>query len=264
MNDVIDIAPWRLLFGYGLLIFPLGICLWFEIPLVKRLGVSVLRMTVQLLLVGLYLQVLFEYNNPWLNLAWLVVMLTVADLSILCGCHIRIRRFGIPLFTGLIAGIAIPVLILLGLILGLSNVSQAQYLIPLAGMVLGNCLRANIIGISRFYHDIRNQERIYWLSLSQGATRAEALQPYFRRAFQAALGPTTATMATAGLVALPGMMTGIMVNGTGPTVAIKYQIAIMLSIFSGTAITIWVTLWLTAKTSFDAYGVLDKGIFLDA
>jgi putative ABC transport system permease protein len=261
--NTLDIVPWRLLLGYSLLIFPLAICLWFRIPLLKRIGTAVLRMTVQLLLVGFYLQVLFERNNPWLNLLWLGVMLTAADLSILRGSNLHLRRFGGPLFAGLLIGIAVPVLVFLGCILGLSEMSQAQYLIPIAGMVLGNCLRANIVGLSRFYHDLRRQERAYCLSLTQGATQSEALRPYFQGAFQAALGPTTATMATAGLVALPGMMTGAMLGGVDPAVAIKYQIAIMLSIFSGTAITIWVTLWLTAHTSFDGYGLLDKHIFKD-
>ncbi len=261
--NTIDIAPWRLLLGYSLLIFPLAICLWFRIPLLRRMGTAVLRMTVQLLLVGLYLQVLFEKNNPWLNLLWLGVMLTAADLSILRSSDLCLRRFAAPLFAGLVMGIAVPVLVFLGCILGLRDMSQAQYLIPIAGMVLGNCLRANIVGLTRFYHDLRHQERVYCLSLAQGATPAEALRPYFRGAFQAALGPTTATMATAGLVALPGMMTGAMLGGVDPVVAIKYQIAIMLSIFSGTAITIWVTLWLTARTSFDGYGLLDMKIFKD-
>jgi putative ABC transport system permease protein len=234
--------------------------LWFRIPLIKTIGTAALRMTVQLLLVGFYLQVLFARNDPWLNLVWLAVMLVVADLSILRGSKLQLRRCGGPLYMGLLVGTAVPATVFLGLIL-VQPMSQAQYLIPIAGMVLGNCLRANIVGLTRFYHDLRNQERVYWLTLTQGATQAEALRPYFRGAFQAALGPTTATMATIGLVSLPGMMTGAMLGGVGPAVAIKYQIAIMLSIFSGTAITIWVTLWLTTRTSFDAYGLLDKGIF---
>jgi putative ABC transport system permease protein len=138
---------------------------------------------------------------------------------------------------------------------------EARYVIPIAGMILGNCLRANIVGIGRFYQEIRSSERAYLHSLAQGASLSEAVRPFVRDAFQAALAPTTATMATIGLVSLPGMMTGVILGGTDPSTAIKYQIAIMLSIFSGTAMTIFLAVQFTMKRSFDAYGVLLRDIF---
>jgi putative ABC transport system permease protein len=61
---------------------------------------------------------------------------------------------------------------------------------------------------------------------------------------------------------LPGMMTGVILGGTDPSTAIKYQIAIMLSIFSGTAITVFLGVQFTMKRSFDAYGILQKDIFV--
>ena len=139
-------------------------------------------------------------------------------------------------------------------------------------MTLGNCLRANIIGIGRFYKDIHREDKAYLLSLAQGANLGEAVFPYLRSALQAALAPTLATMATIGLVSLPGMMTGVILGGQSPLPAIKYQIAIMLSIFSGTAsttrsasvtpaLTILVTIQLTLPKCFDGYGILDRRIF---
>jgi putative ABC transport system permease protein len=77
----------------------------------------------------------------------------------------------------------------------------------------------------------------------------------------AAMTPTVASMATIGLVALPGMMTGVILGGAGPVIAIKYQIAIMIAIFSGTAITLVVAIRATMTTSFTEYGILDKTVF---
>ena len=68
-------------------------------------------------------------------------------------------------------------------------------------------------------------------------------------------------MATIGLVSLPGMMTGVILGGANPMTAIKYQIAIMIAIFSGTAITVWLAISLSIKATFTHYGMLDKGIF---
>jgi putative ABC transport system permease protein len=88
----------------------------------------------------------------------------------------------------------------------------------------------------------------------------EAVRPFLQRAYSASLAPTIATMATIGIVSLPGMMTGIILGGTDPLVAIKYQIAIMMAIFSGTALAVILGILLTLRTSFDRYGVLDPDV----
>jgi putative ABC transport system permease protein len=261
MNDIADISVWGLAAGYLLLIFPLAILLYQRVPILRETGIAVARMTVQLLFVGFYLQIIFEKNSAWLNLAWLFVTVAVADGSILRGCRLRVRRFAGPLFLALLAGTAAPALVFVGPILHRPGWLDAQYLIPIGGMILGNCLRADIIGLRSFYEPILKSEKAYHQSLAQGARLQEALHPYFREALEAALLPTVASMATIGLVSLPGMMTGVILGGADPLMAIKYQIAIMIAIFSGTAIAVFLTIWLTARGSFNAYGVLDRAIF---
>ena len=259
--SIIEITPWRLGLGYMLLAFPLAILLWYRIPLLGKTVVGAVRMTVQLTFVGVYLHVIFEYNNIWLNIAWLLVMISVADASIMRGCGLRMTRFALPLFAALLAGTAIPLLFFVGLILSKPNLLDAQYAIPIGGMILGNCLRADIVGIKNFYESIRTNERAFLHALSQGAALHEAARPYLRSAFLAAMTPTTASMATIGLVSLPGMMTGVILGGADPVIAIKYQIAIMIAIFSGTAITLVVAIRATMRSSFTAYGILDKTVF---
>jgi putative ABC transport system permease protein len=260
---MIDIEPLRLLFVYGLLIFPFGVILWFRIGMATQVIVGVIRMTCQLLFVGLYLQFIFDRNSIWLNILWITMMICVADVSVIRGCAYRVKRFCVPLFAAMLIGVSIPLLVFVGLVIDSADILPARYAIPIAGMILGNCLRANIVGIGRFYQDIRQREKPYLMSLAQGATQSEALRPYVRTAIQAALAPTTATMAAMGLVSLPGMMTGVMLGGGDPMPAIKYQIAIMMSIFSSAVITVFLAIVMTAKKSFNGYGVLDKTIFTD-
>ena len=255
MNEIIDISLLSLAGGYLLLIFPLAILLYQRVHILKETLIAVLRMTVQLLFVGLYLQVVFQLNNIYLNLLWVTVMVTVADISILRGCKLNIKRFLFPLFIALLAGTAIPVLVFVGPILRLPGWFDAQYVIPLAGMILGNCLRADIIGLNNFYQAIDKNKKVYHQSIANGAGLLEALNPFLGQALRAALTPTIASMATIGLVALPGMMTGVILAGANPFTAIKYQIAIMIAIFSGTAITIFLAVRLTIQRSFNAYGI---------
>ena len=149
----------------------------------------------------------------------------------------------------------------MGAILQRSNCLDAQYVIPLWGMILGNCLRADIIGLKNFYESLKKDEKLYLQSLAQGATLKEALDPYVREALQASLLPTVASMSTIGLVALPGMMTGVILAGVDPLTAISYQIAIMIAIFSGTTLTVFLALRLTLRRSFNSYGLLDPDVF---
>ncbi len=259
--NIVDISFLSLAVGYGLLIFPLSILLWYRIPIVGDTLWAIVRMTVQLLFVGLYLQVVFSLNNFWLNGAWLLIMIGVADTSITRGCGLRLGRFAGPLFLALLLGTAVPLFFFVGPILARPHLLDAQYAIPIGGMILGNCLRADIIGVSNFYRSVRKSEKAFLQALAQGARFSEATRPFLRDAVQAALAPTVATMATIGLVSLPGMMTGVILGGADPMTAIKYQIAIMIAIFSGTAITVALAIWLTMKSSFTAYGVLDCQIF---
>jgi putative ABC transport system permease protein len=264
MNEIVDIGTWQLASAYLLLVFPFAIMLWYRIPMIGETATSLVRMTVQLILVGLYLQVIFRLNILWLNAAWLLVMVTVADVSIVRSCSLRLRPIALPLFIALLSGTVVPLLLFTGLILRRPNLLDAQYAIPIGGMILGNCLRADIVGVRSFYESIRTTEKAFLQSLAEGASLHEAIRPYIRKAAQAALAPTVASMATIGLVALPGMMTGVILGGSSPVTAIKYQIAIMISIFSGTAITIALGIRLTSRTSFTAYGVLDPTVFRES
>ena len=97
-------------------------------------------------------------------------------------------------------------------------------------MLLGNSLTGIIISINAFYRGIQDDESAYFQRLSLSASRKEALLPYYKNAIAASLNPTIASLETMGLVALPGMMTGQILGGSSPIVAIKYQIAIILAI----------------------------------
>jgi len=257
----VDISLWGLALYYGLLIVPLGAMLWMRVPIVGNTLIAVIRMTIQLAFVGLYLQVVFKINSPWVNSLWLIVMVAVADFSVIRGVGLRLRRFVLPLFAALVAGTALPLLSFVGPLLRRPGLMDAQYVIPIGGMILGNCLRADIIGIKNFYESLQKGEKEFLLTLAQGARIREAILPYMRDACEAALMPTVATMATIGLVALPGMMTGVILGGTNPVTAIKYQMAIMVAIFTGTAITVVLAILLTIRTSFTPYGVLDRNAF---
>ncbi len=261
MSEFADIPYASLALGYMLVLVPLSLVLLYRARMAGRLMVSVLRMTVQLLFVGFYLQVLFRLDLWWLTALWLLAMVAVADLSVVRSAGFGLRRFFPSLFWAILAGTFVPLAYFMLVIVRVPDLMEPRYAIPIAGMIMGNCLRANIIGIGRFYRSIRERENAFLFSLGQGATLREAVRPFFSAALSDALAPTIATMMTIGLVALPGMMTGIIVAGVSPVSAIKYQIAIMIAIFTGTAITVVSGIELTLRSAFTPYGVLRTEVF---
>ncbi|MBN2705400.1 MAG: ABC transporter permease [Deltaproteobacteria bacterium] len=259
--NILDISLGRLAAGYLLLAFPLGIIIWLRLPMLGQTLGALARMTLQLLFVGFYLQFIFDLDNFWITGGWIAIMLAVADVSIVRGARLRLKRAAPGLFLALLLGTVIPLLVFVVLILPGAAAFKAQYLIPIGGMILGNCLRADVIGLSHFYEALDKNESVYRLALAQGAGPGEALRPFVGDACRAALIPTVATMATIGLVSLPGMMTGVILGGGNPMMAVRYQTAIMIAIFSGTALTVILAIYLTAWRNFTAFGTLDRGIF---
>ncbi|MDD5277062.1 MAG: iron export ABC transporter permease subunit FetB [Methylovulum sp.] len=252
----LDIALPKMAVLYGLCFVP-WLLLWLiGLRLSRDIAVSILRMSVQLALVGFYLKTLFSLNDPWLNGLWILVMLTVADLSILQRAGLKVRYFVLPTFAAIALGTLFATFYLVVLVIQPTHYYDARYIVPLAGMILGNCLQGNVIALERFYSALHKNENEYLTFLLLGATRWEAVRPYYRTAIKAALSPTIASMSTMGLVSLPGMMTGQILGGSEPWLAVKYQIAIMVCIFTSTTLACVVNLKLSLKAAFNDYDVL--------
>ncbi|MCK9620541.1 MAG: iron export ABC transporter permease subunit FetB [Methylobacter sp.] len=254
--ETLDIELPRMALLYGLCLVP-WLLLWLVgLRLSKDIGISILRMSIQLALVGIYLKMLFDLNQPWLNGLWILVMLLVADLSILRRAGLKARYFVLATFIAIASSILFSTAYLVILVIQPAHYYDARYIVPLAGMILGNCLQGNVIALERFYSALRKNENEYATFLMLGASRWEAVRPYFRDAVKAAINPTIAGMATMGLVSLPGMMTGQILGGSEPWLAVKYQIAIMICIFTSTTLACIINLRLSLNTAFNAFDVL--------
>lgn len=244
-----------LLIIYALLAAPLAVVAVYRTGLVKRTVVSIGRMSVQLALVGAYLRFIFELNNPFVNFGWIVIMILVASVNVLGTAGLNGRRL-LPLtFTGIAVSTLGVLAVFVFAAIQPRPLYDARYLVPIGGMILGNCMRGNVISLERFFVGIRDNRKELMSSLFMGATVREASRPWLRRALTAALAPTVSTMATMGIVSLPGMMTGQILGGSNPATAIKYQMAIMVAIFVAVALGAWLNLLLCMRVGFDDFGM---------
>lgn len=263
--EILELSWGRLAIGFLSMLIPAAIFAWYRTDLNRQLAIALVRMTLQLLFVGYYLEVLFEYDNNWFNLAWILVMVSVSDFATIDRSELRPRwSLVLPVFFATFVGILLINVFFLKVVIQLPNLLQAQYAIPITGMVLGNCLSSNVIGVHDFFYRLHREQTTYQYYLSTGATRNEALFPFYQSAIKRSINPTLAGMATIGLVSLPGMMTGQVLSGTSPMIAIQYQIMIMLAIFSGTVLTVFLALHLTNRWVFHDTDMLDPEILKES
>lgn len=257
-----DISTLSLVILSGLLVVPLLLCVYLRLDIINRALVSLFRMTVQLLFIGFFLGYLFELNNPFLNVSWFIVMILSATLATLKNSSLSVRILFMPVFLSITVATIAVVLYFNGPVISTGNLFDAKYLIAIGGMLLGNTMKGNIVGLTAFYNSLKNDEQGYIFRLCCGGTRFEALLPAIRESMTASLSPTIATMATMGIVSLPGMMTGQILGGSSPMVSVKYQIAIMAAIFSTCTITTFLAILFSLRYGFDRAGRLNRKIYV--
>ena len=215
-----------------------GLSIALRLGLERRLAIATLRMVVQLALVGLVLTTLFRLVSPgWTALAALVMVL-VAGREIMARQERRLRGawgYGLGTGTMLVAATLVTVFALT------TQVSpepwyHPRYALPLLGMILGNTMTGISLGLQTLSTTLVRERIAVEARLMLGATRQVALEHALREALRSALMPIINAMAAAGLVALPGMMTGQILAGVEPVEAVKYQILVMFLIAGGTAL----------------------------
>jgi len=210
---------------------------WQKLELERDMAVGTIRAFAQLLAVGFVLQQLFDAARwYWVVLA-LAIMTTVA-------AHNGVRRqTGAKqgLFTVMMAAIAtgasITLILVIGVVLRVRPWYMPQYVIPIAGMILGNCMNGAALVVNRLHSELTLRRNQVEAALALGAPAKKAASEAMRESLRAAMMPTINSMMTVGLVHLPGMMTGQMISGTSPLDAVRYQIVVMLMIAAATAVT---------------------------
>jgi putative ABC transport system permease protein len=223
-----------------------------KLKLGKKILISVARMVAQLMGVGFYLKYLFYLNNPIVNLLYIIIMIFVATITVSNSAKlIKLKDYLLLLFLGTGIPTIVVILFFNKFVVRYEDILAARYLIPIGGMILGNCMRANIIGITTLTELLHEKRDEYQQLIMYGATRFQSISDFFFISLKKAIEPTIASIATIGLVSLPGMMTGQILGGSLPMTAIKYQIAIMLAIFGNMFYSVVLNLIFVYRKSFD-------------
>ena len=249
-----DISWFCMAVGLLLMGIPLYIFWRFGVKLVNSTVVATVRMVVQLFLIGLYLKYLFIWNSAWINLLWVAVMVGVASFTATNRTHLKKSLFLLPVSAGFFASALVVGMYFLVFVLRLSHPFDARYFIPIMGILLGNMLSVAVVTLTSYYDSLCRETPLYYYLLGNGATHMEAITPFLKKAVEKGFAPVIANMAVMGLVALPGTVTGQILGGSAPGIAIKYQIMIIAITFSASMISMALTIYLADRKSFDECG----------
>ena len=215
----------------------LGFFSWrLQLRLGRQMAIAAARTTVQLLLIGHILRVLFAHVHPGYMAIISIVMLVAAGREAGSRQHRPLRgiqRWLIGTGAMFISSFTITFLALT-LIIAKEPWYTPQYAIPLLGMLLGNTMSGVALSMDRMTETLWQQRVIVEQRLLLGQTASQAVQEIRQQAIRAGMMPIINSMATAGLVSLPGMMTGQILGGSSPLDAVHYQILIMFLLCAGT------------------------------
>lgn len=242
-----------LLLAALLLLFVIALSRRSHAGLEKRLLFSSVRATLQLLAVALLLQTLFDHSSLfWVSIMSLV-MVGLAGREI----HLRQQRrlAGIwGYFTGTTAmflSSMVTALFALLVIIQADPWYQPQYAIPLLGMLLGNTMNGISLGMDRLTSSVWDQQKVIEAKLSMGQPATEAIRSLREDAIRTGMIPILNAMAAAGVISLPGMMTGQILAGAAPIEAVKYQILILFLIAGGTGLGVMAAISISSRRFFD-------------
>lgn len=219
-----------------LLLVNVALSIGLRLGLERSLLIASVRMTVQLLLVGLILEWVFALRSP---LPVLGIALVMAALAGVTAASRTQRRFAGIYWDSLLSVMGAAVLVTGAALAGIVRVDpwyNPQYVIPMLGMVLGNILNGITLGLDRFTAMLYERAALINSRLALGASRWEAARSEIREALRTALVPTINSMLVMGIVSLPGMMTGQILAGAAPVDAVRYQIVIVFMITSAAAL----------------------------
>ncbi len=217
----------------------LALIKWWRIGLEKMILIGTLRAFVQLSLMGYILTYFFGQRHWLFMVSLIVIMIFIASIEAVRHLEVPIRNY----FFVIAGSMTLTVIVVLGTILQfILDVHPWFYpyaMIPIAGMIIGNGLNSATLTTNRLVGELEHREQEIETLLSLGAPPRAAVDTAIRKSIKAALIPNINGLMLVGIVQIPGVMTGQILAGVDPLIAVRYQIMIMyMWITTATLVTV--------------------------
>jgi putative ABC transport system permease protein len=251
--NVISLSPWDLAAASVLIVIDAAISLWLHLGLHRQIAVAALRLVLQLTVIGYVLRFVFALENPAVTLAIVLIMLLAAAREVAARPERRLKGRG----NFAIGALSLSVSAMLTAVLALTTAIRPQpwfdprYALPLTGIILGNVMNAASITLDAVLGGLYRERSGIEAQLALGATFHEATRLVVTRAIRQGMVPIINQMSAAGIVTLPGIMTGQLLAGLEPIEAVKYQILLMFLLAGASGLAAVATAFLAARRLTD-------------
>lgn len=252
MNPIL-LTPFDLAIAAVLIVLDGVLSLVLRLDLHTQLVWAAVRMVVQLVLIGFVLRLVFAIASPLATLAVVLVMVAIAGREVAARPEQRLGRIG----NYAVGASAVAIATFLTAILALTTAIRptpwygARYAIPLAGIVLGSVLNGGSLALDSLLGGVVRERAAIEAQLVLGTTYFQAMRGLIRTSVRRALLPTINQMSAAGVVTLPGIMTGQILAGMDPLEAAKYQILLIFLLSGGSGLAAVAVVYLAAMRLTD-------------
>ncbi|MDP8228320.1 MAG: iron export ABC transporter permease subunit FetB [Candidatus Electryoneaceae bacterium] len=260
MNDYISLSPFHILLAGGFILIAGIISALLRLGLLKDLVIGAVRALIQLTIAGFALGVVFGLRSVWLVLLLAAFMMMLAGREALQRQKVKLKGIHWDTLTAMVLSSSFIAITVTGVVIGADPWWRPSVFIPLLGMILGNSLNGISLSLNTFLTACTNSRREIEERLALGATPAEATLPFVRDAVHTGLIPTINAMAIAGVVSLPGMMTGQLLAGADPHDAVMYQIVVLYMISASAVLGSVIAVLLARKRIFTSAMALRSDI----
>ena len=252
MNPAVDISWWALALSLIFVVLAAAASLLLKLGLGKDLFWGSVRTVAQLYLMAFVLRYVFLIDRWYLVLAVFAAMIVFATGVVKGRVKEKTVSIYVPTLVSMLLSYMVVTVIVVAVIVQAQPWYAPKYFIPLGGMVIGNSISAIAVAMERLLADLRKRRAEVELHLCLGANATQASAHLFRSAIRAGMTPSITSMMGVGIVWIPGMMTGQLIAGSDPLVAVKYQIMVMLMLVGSTAIGSVLAVSLVRKRCFSS------------
>jgi putative ABC transport system permease protein len=206
---------------------------WQRLDVERDIGLACIRAFIQLMVIGYVIHLILRTDRP------LYVALTVTAMLVFAVITSARRARGLPGAWSLAAvsiGVASLVTLAIMLVLGIVP-TGARYVIPIGGMIIGNCMNVASVTAVRILQDAQDRRPQIEAGLALGASPHQSTRVIARRSVQLAMVPVIDATKTTGLVFLPGAMTGMILAGADPLQAVRLQAVVLFMLLAAVALT---------------------------
>ncbi|TDM12557.1 ABC transporter permease [Macrococcus lamae] len=228
-------------------IIPLVLSSYLKLGLEKDMIIATVRSIIQLFVIGYLLTFVFDGEHPIYILLMIILMIGAATQNIIK------KGRGIKGITWKIIVTLITVeVVTMGILIGCHIIpAEARYIIPISGMMIGNAMVLSLLFLNRFLSEINAADEQIELILSLGGNKKQAIHDSLMSAIRSSMIPTIESQKTMGLVQLPGMMSGQIIGGADPIVAVQFQLLILFLLLTAATISSIMVGFLSYPTLFN-------------